>query len=79
MSENEYWYIVARPEGKVIVLGPYFTEYDANENAVKLNCTYEVITLSTRNRQEAYSRVRHMIYKGTGDLALALRRQSHII
>lgn len=77
---NTWWYVVAKHEGRVVLLGPYNTEQEANTVAVeKLDGTYEVVQLRTRDRAKATQLLRHRILSDNSDLGQALRRMKHTI
>ena len=76
---HEYYYVVAKQDGRMAVLGPYSTEPEAYEIASKLNVPNVVIPLSTRDRAKATAMVKHQLLSQHGDLAMALRRMKHSV
>jgi len=77
---GEYWYIVAKLNGRMVLLGPYDNESAAYEvGSSKLNTSYAVIPLQTRSRAAATQQMRHRMLNETSDLALSLKRMRHRI
>lgn len=80
---RNYWYIVTKSEGKMVLAGPYIDEREAEDIAMepgKITTDYEIVAMDTRNRDEATRRLRHKILIGNGgSLEKALRRMKHTI
>lgn len=77
---NTWWYVVAKHEGRALLLGPYSDEQSANTTAMsKINGPYEVVSSKTRDRAKMTQQVRHMILSDTSDIGQALRRMKHTI
>lgn len=78
---RDYTYIVTKQDGRMVLLGPYNDEREAEEMAVsKINTDYEVVQLPTRDRAKATQMLRHKILRSDGgDLATALKRMRHTI
>ena len=78
---GNYWYIVTKQDGRQVLLGPYGDSREAEEIAVdKLNTDYEIVAMTTRNRDEATRRLRHEMLRGNGgNLENSLRRMKHTI
>jgi len=79
-ESKEYYYIFCKVDGRVALLGPYNGEDEAYSVAVsKLNTTFNVISMNTRDRGEATRRLRHKILDNSSDLGLSLRRMRHSV
>lgn len=78
---QNWWYIVTKQDGRMVLLGPYSDAHEAESMAVeKLNTDYEVVAMSTRDRAEATRRLRHKMLRGNGgNLEDSLRRMKHTI
>lgn len=78
---QDWWYIVTKQNGRMVLLGPYNDDREAEEIAVaKINTTYEVVPLSTRDRAKATQMLRHKMLQGNGgDLETSLKRMRHTI
>ena len=78
---RDYFYIVAKQNGRAVLLGPYNDAREAEEIAVdKLNTDYEVVAMGTRDRAEATRQLRHKMLQGNGgNLEDSLRRMKHTI
>lgn len=78
---GNYYYIVTKQDGRMVLLGPYNNEQEAEETAVsKINTDYEVVALPTKNRASATQMLRHKILRSDGgNLAAALRRMRHTV
>jgi len=75
----EYYYVIAKQDGRMAVLGPYSTETEGYEIASKLNVPNVVMPLSTRDRAKATAMVKHQLLSQHGDLAQALQRMRHSV
>ena len=79
-GQQDYFYVVAKIDGRFAVLGPYSDEslaYEIGSN--KLNSSFDVISLPTKDRTRATQIVRHHVLDNSGDLSLALRRMRHSV
>ncbi|HUW47068.1 MAG TPA: hypothetical protein VMW50_14930 [Dehalococcoidia bacterium] len=78
---RDFYYIVTKQDGRMVLLGPYNDEREAEEVAVeKINTAYEVVQMPTRDRSKATQMLRHKILRSDGgDLATSLRRMRHTI
>jgi len=79
---KNFWYIVAKADAgsktRMILLGPYPTEEKAFEVATdKLNTTFDVIELNTRDRNAATQILRHRVLNDSKDISLSIRRMRH--
>lgn len=78
---GNWFYIVTKLNGRMVVLGSYDTAQEAESVAVeKLNTDYEVVAMPTKNRARATRMVRHKMLQGNGgNLEDSLRRMKHTI
>lgn len=78
---RDYWYIVTKQDGKMVLLGSYGTEQEAEEIAMqKITTDYEIIALATKDRAKATQMLRHKMLKGNGgNIEDSLRRMKHTI
>ena len=78
---QNWWYIVTKQDGRMVLLGPYSDEHEAESVAVeKLNTDYEVVQMATRDRTKATQMLRHKMLRGNGgNLEDSLRRMKHTI
>jgi len=78
---QNYWYIVTKSEGKMVLAGPFNDAQEAEEIAVeKLTTAYEIIPETTRDRAEATRRLRYKMLQGNGgNLEESLKRMKHTI
>ena len=76
-----YWWITATSgNGKLVVLGPYFTEESANDYAFRhLGSNFETHQLSTRDMSKATRVLKKKLFDRIGDLDSALQRAKHNI
>jgi len=78
-TSPEYYYVIAKQDGRIVVLGAYNTEADAYEMAYKLNVPYVVTPLRTNDIARATAMVKHQLLSKSGDLAASLRRMKHSV
>ncbi len=72
------WYVWAVRQGRPIMLGGYNSEDEAYRDAsMRLDCSFEVVELSTIDTRKAYKMLRKRMLDKTGDLEQALRRAQH--
>lgn len=78
---QDWWYIATKKDGRMVLLGPYNDQSEAENIAVeKLTTDYEVVAMSTRDRGKATQMLRHKLLEGNGgNLDDALRRMKHTI
>ena len=80
---GNYWYIVTKDEGKMVLAGPFSDTREAEDIAMdssKITGTYEIVAMSTRDRAEATRRLRYKMLQGNGgNLKDSLRRMKHTI
>ena len=80
---GNYWYIVTKREGSIVLVGPFSDAREAEEIAMdssKITTTYEIVAMDTRNRDEATRRLRYKMLRGNGgNLEDSLRRMKHTI
>ncbi|GAG40723.1 unnamed protein product, partial [marine sediment metagenome] len=64
---QNWWYIVTKQNGRMVLLGPYSDAHEAESVAVeKLNTDYEVVQMATRDRAKATQMLRHKMLQGNG-------------
>jgi len=78
---GNYWYIVTKQNGRMVLLGSYDTAPEAEGIAMeKLSSDYEVVQMPTRDRAKATQMLRHkMLRSNGGSLDESLRRMKHTI
>ena len=78
---QDWWYIVTKSNGRMVLLGPYNDQPEAESVAVeKINTAYETVPMPTRDRAKATQMLRHKILRGDGgNLDDSLRRMKHTI
>ena len=78
---RDWFYIVTKQNGRMVLLGGYDTPQEAEEIATeKLNTAYEVVPMPTRDRAKATQMLRHKMLRGNGgNLEDSLRRMKHTI
>lgn len=78
---RDYWYIVTKQDGRMVLLGPYNDAREAEDIATqKLNTDYEIAQMATRDRAAATQQLRHkMLRSNGGSLEESLRRMRHTI
>lgn len=78
---RDWWYVVTKKDGRMVLLGSYASQQEAEEIAVeKLNTDYEVVSMPTRDRAAATSMLKHKILRGEGgNLETALQRMKHTV
>ena len=78
---RDYYYIVTKQDGRMVLLGSYNTAQEAESIAVeKLNSDYEVVQMPTRDRAKATQMLRHKMLRGNGgNLETSLKRMKHTI
>ena len=78
---GNYWYLVTKQDGRMVLLGPYGDEPEAAGVAMeKINTDYEIVQMPTRDRAKATQLLRHKILQGNGgNLEDSLRRMKHTI
>jgi len=78
---QDWWYIVTKQNGRMVLLGPYSDAREAEGIAVeKLNTDYEIVAMATRDRAAATQQLRHkMLRSNGGNLDESLRRMRHTI
>ena len=78
---GNYWYIVTKQDGRMVLLGSYDTPQEAENIAMeKINSDYEVVQMPTRDRAKATQMLRHKMLRGNGgNLEDSLRRMKHTI
>ena len=75
-----YWWIKTTHEGRLVILGPYGTESEANEFGLEhFGNNYEAFDLPTRDKARATSMIKARILKQTSNLDTALQRARHKI
>lgn len=78
MFNQEYWYIKADYGGKMIVMGAYNSENEANQAGYeKLDGDFDVIPLRTRDLGRATRMLKHNALSG-GEIDTVLQRSRHI-
>ena len=76
-QERTYYYVTAWVEGRKVVLGPFSTEDDANqEGYLKVDGDYEVTPLPTRDLGRA---VRMLRMQNGEDINQSFQRTRHVI
>ena len=77
MFEKTYYYVTAWVGGRKVVLGPFSTEEDANqEGYLKIDGDYEVMPLPTKDLGRA---VRMLRMQNGEDITDSFRRTRHAI
>ena len=76
-----YWWIVTFTEqGRLVVLGPYESETEANRLGVsKLAGNFQVIELQTADQAKATKIIKYNLFKESNDLERALQKARHQI
>lgn len=73
-----YYWIVSTFQGRRIILGPEVDEARANEIGFeKLEGSFEVVPLPTRDQNTATRMLKHRFLVDTGDIGGALKRARH--
>jgi hypothetical protein len=75
---KKYYWITASLNGRLVIIGPKLTEFEAENYAYQtLTIPYRIVGLSTRDRAKATSQLKAMRLDQTGDLGGSLRRARH--
>ncbi len=73
------WWVTGVIEGRMRLLGPYDSEDEADDLGFKAfkNSPYEKHMLNTIDRAEASSRLKHILFERSGDLAESMKPIRH--
>ena len=74
-----YWWVTTTSgDGKMVVLGPYSTEDNANNYAFRhLGSNFETHQLFTKDMAKATRMLKKRLFDRIGDLDTALKRAGH--
>jgi len=75
---NEYYWIWAVYQGRLVIVGPKTNETDAYKlGSEKLPCVFNIERLRTRDRAQATRIIKAKYLESSGNLEQAMKRANH--